>query len=84
MGVRVINYLILSHSSEIRGLSLMKYSNEILQMMPYFWNMKTNRFRVFYILGISSFLCRHSIGQGNYLKTIKSVCVFILTNYGKF
>ena len=29
------------HSSEIRGLCLMKLSNEMLQNLPYFWNMKT-------------------------------------------
>ena len=30
------------HSSEIRGLCLMKWPCEMLQKLPYFWNMKTH------------------------------------------
>ena len=33
-----------THSSEKRGLCLMKCSSEILQNLPYFWNTKTNAF----------------------------------------
>ena len=29
------------HSSEIRGICLMKLSSKMLQNLPYFWNMKT-------------------------------------------
>ena len=32
----------IDHSSEMRGLCLMKCSSEMLQNLPYFWNMKTH------------------------------------------
>ena len=31
-----------SHSSQFQGLCLMKSSREMLQNLPYFWNMKTH------------------------------------------
>ena len=37
-----IYHYITLHSSEIRGLCLMKCSSGMLQNLPYFWNMKTH------------------------------------------
>jgi len=36
------------YSSEKRGLCLMKCSSEMLQNLPYFWNMKTHVHSFFY------------------------------------
>ena len=36
------NAFIMSHSSEIRSLCLMKCSSEMIQNLPQFWNMKTH------------------------------------------
>ena len=33
-----------THSSEIRGLCLMKWSREILQILPYSWKLKPTKF----------------------------------------
>ena len=35
------NWKSFEHSSEIRGLCLMKWPSKSLQNLPYFWNMKT-------------------------------------------
>ena len=35
-------YNVGDHSSEIRGLCLMKWPNELLQNLPYFWKSKMN------------------------------------------
>ena len=37
------------HSSEMRGLCLMKWPSEMLQNLPYFWNMKTHVCSFFFI-----------------------------------
>ena len=36
-------YNVGDHSSEIRGLCLMKWPSKTLQNLPHFWNMKTRR-----------------------------------------
>ena len=41
------------YSSEKRGLCLMKCSSEMLQNLPYFWNMKTYIFFHFMLLYFS-------------------------------
>ena len=44
-----------AHSSEIRGLCLMKLSSEELQNLPYFWNKKTQIVFVFSFFVSSNF-----------------------------
>ena len=40
--IAILKVIPTTHSSEIRGLCLMKCSSETLQNLPYFWNMKTH------------------------------------------
>ena len=42
-------YMSHMHSSEIRGLCLMKCSSKMLQNLPYFWNTKTHVVFLFFI-----------------------------------
>ena len=62
--------LLICHSSEIRGLCLMKWPSETLQNLPYFWNMKTHVVFFIFILCYFIFfpnecpgLCRHRPGH---------------------
>ena len=48
---------IVQHSSEIKGLCLMKCSSETFQNLPYFWNKKTQTvFFSFFILSNFGFV----------------------------
>ena len=61
------------HSSEIRGLCLMKCSSEMLQNLPYFWHTKSHIFFLvcfsfhatlfFALMSALVRLCRHRLGH---------------------
>ena len=59
----------LAHSSKVRGFCLMKWPSKMLQIFPYFWNMKTHvvfSFRVYFFLRyVRECLYRpgHSLGK---------------------
>ena len=84
------------HSSEIRGLCLMKCSSETLQNLPYFWNTKTHVvFFLFHFVLLYFFpnecpgLCQDRPGHPllkiqSCLRWKKSIWVFLLQKYGKF
>ena len=65
----------LVHSSEIRGLCLMKLSSEILQNLPYFWNKKTQIpcFYVLFFIFEQLCICRCPAGQCRHIDHIATV-----------
>ena len=60
------------HSSEIRGLFLMKCPSEMLQNLSYFWNMKTQiiffifHFILYFIFSLMNALVYVDIDQGTH------------------
>ena len=52
------------HSSELRGLCLMKCSSKTLQNLPYFWNMKTHL--VFFSFHVTLFFPNECSGLGRH------------------
>ena len=85
----------MEQSSEIRGLCLMKCSCEMLQNLPYFWNMKI--YVVFFRFSLCAILFFSLINALVYVDIFqafikvkidrmkkKTTCAFIFQKYGKF
>ena len=84
---------LLSHSSEIRGLCLMKWPSKMLQNLSCFWNTKTHFISCYLLFspnecpGLCWHRSRHLLGgkwTSTKWKRTKTTWVFIFQKYGKF
>ena len=90
---KTLTCLVHTHSSEIRGLCLMKWPSEMLQNLAYFWNVKTHFsffiycYFIFFLINalvgwsMSSAFIR---GKNNVAHNEKKYVGFIFQKNGKF